>query len=104
MATTSTLKSSPRVRFNWGFWDGRNDGLAKRSAEWNRYGRSHFDKIYEKGYWAGRATANDDPAPTSSDPAWREEAAKIREAARQRHGLVGGMGKLLSQSLGGVRN
>lgn len=64
---------SPRIRFNWGFWDGRNDGLSNRSPEWNRHGRSHFDKVYEKGYWAGRATKADVTLPpTSSDAAWKE--------------------------------
>jgi len=73
MKTTTATKATPRIRFNWGFWDGRNDGLAGRSAVWSKHGKSHPDKIYEKGYWAGRATKSDDPAPTSSEPAWKAE-------------------------------
>lgn len=59
---------TPRVRFNWGFWDGLNDGKARRHATWS----SHFDNAYERGYWAGRAAAQGSEAPTSSDAAWKE--------------------------------
>lgn len=63
--------TTPRIRFNWGFWDGRNDALANRTAVWGEHGKSHFDKVYEAGYWAGRAT-KDIAAVVTSDLAWRE--------------------------------
>jgi len=65
----NNLLNTPRVRFNWGFWDGRSDAQAKRRAIWNEGGKKHFDSIYEVGYWAGREQGSD---PQSSEPAWRK--------------------------------
>lgn len=62
---SSTVKAQPRIRFNWGYWDGRAAAEAGLAPAWSRGGRSHFDKAYEAGYWAGRGSAGE-----TSEPAW----------------------------------
>lgn len=69
-AAGSTSKFAPRVRFNWGFWDGHADGRERRTAIWGRNGQPHFDGAYEDGYWAGRAAAAAGEVPETSDAAW----------------------------------
>jgi len=62
---------SPRERFNWGYWDGRNDQERNKRPEWSKSCRVDlchpFDSLYGKGYWAGR---NDEARPDSSNTAW----------------------------------
>ena len=47
----------PAVRRNWGYWDGVNDRLRGRRAEWSSAstyrGRHPFDLPYGDAYWAG---------------------------------------------------
>lgn len=78
MATAFT----PRVRFNWGFWDGRNDAQAKRQPLWTG---THPDASYYAGYQAGRGSA-DQVGIESSEAAWREEqnAQAARKIERKR--------------------
>lgn len=54
----------PRIRFNWGFWDRRNQGARIRPHPLPK------DKFYRAGYEYGGYTtyAND----TSSDNAWKD--------------------------------
>jgi len=54
-----------RIRFNWGFHDGRHAVESGRRAMWE--GKPHFDAVYEAGYRAGQA----DPLNESSEPAWK---------------------------------
>ena len=49
---TSSLDSN-RVKFNWGFWDGRNDAKNERNPIWTS---PHQWPAYEAGYNAGRAS------------------------------------------------
>lgn len=51
-----------RVRFNWGFWDGRADVRADRTRDVS----THFDRAYADGYVAGRVDVMND----TSEPAW----------------------------------
>ena len=62
-------KTAPRIRFNWGYWDGRSDFANGRPAAW---ASPHFDKAYEAGYWAGKSSCSD---ADSSAPAWAEHKA-----------------------------
>jgi hypothetical protein len=72
------MATTPRIRFNHGFWDGHADCQRKHHPLWNRHGRSHFDRVYEAGYWHGR---RDDMAEVeSSDGAWDQHQ---RESARK---------------------
>ncbi len=53
---------SPRIRFNWGFWDARNDRDARR---YRRDPMPAWDKFYCAGYEAGKHSQSD-----TSDSAW----------------------------------
>ncbi len=60
-----------RVRFNWGFWDGKDDAEHNRFARWCKPGQTSghpFDLIYGQGYWAG---CYDTSGATISTPAWK---------------------------------
>jgi len=56
--------ASPRVRFNWGFWDGRSGAWDGRSTA------GHFDKVYAEGVAYGKKSK--DVATETSDPAWEQ--------------------------------
>lgn len=73
---------SPRIRFNWGFWDGRADAQAKRNPMWS----THPDASYKAGYYAGRET-RDEANVTSSEPAWRAEQNAQADRKQQRKAL-----------------
>jgi hypothetical protein len=64
-----TKRFEDRVRFNWGFWDGKSDGERKRRAMWA--GKKHPDPTYEAGYWAGKKAAGENI--TSSADAWQAQ-------------------------------
>lgn len=74
---TKFTDATPRVRFNWGFWDGQADRKANRRAIWDK-GAKHVDDIYEAGYRAGQ---QQDSHPTSSQDAW-DAYQKTKVAAR----------------------
>jgi hypothetical protein len=70
MKTTSRLPAGfercPRIRLNWGYWDGRAAMAAGRKPEWARtmpvsgsyVGCPHpFDQKYGEGFWLGYAGA-----------------------------------------------
>ncbi len=68
-----TQSSSPRERFNWGYWDGLADRAKGRTAVWAKtaiYRCKHpYDQAYGRGYWDGYYETS--PAPVSSEAAWR---------------------------------
>lgn len=62
-----------RVRFNWGFWEGR--AHAKRRADampifWEK--GKHFDPVYESGFWYGvdAAKCADENVGSSAPAFW----------------------------------
>ncbi len=66
----------PRVRFNWGYWDGavntakgftRPDGITRDNIV-----RHHFDPFYAQGYVAGCDAQDAGRTAKSDDPAWEE--------------------------------
>ncbi len=61
----SALTENPRIRFNWGFWDGHAD---RKSDRPQRDMSTHFDPVYAAGYLYGFRMA--ETAPESSDEAW----------------------------------
>jgi hypothetical protein len=60
-----------RIRFNWGFWNGRNGGP--------RPGRGHFDKYYVAGNDYGRESYY--RLDETSDRAWNDFQATRKAAA-----------------------
>ncbi len=65
-----TKAFTPRVRFNWGFWDAlcaKRNGLRVKDELW--IGR-HFDRSYALGYSAGKNWHDADAA--TSDMAWQQ--------------------------------
>lgn len=74
-ASDASHLDRPRVRFNWGYWDGafmaaegicRLDGLTAETIV-----GKHFDPFYAHGYVAGCASLQNADGPgVSSDPAW----------------------------------
>lgn len=56
---------SPRIRFNWGFWDGY---AVKAYRDVSR----HFDKDYAAGHEMGWQYQQSGITVDSSDPAWKE--------------------------------
>jgi Leu/Phe-tRNA-protein transferase len=67
MNTSTTF--TPRVRFNWGFWDAvaaKRDGRRVQDELWIS---RHFDRAYAKGYSAGKQAEGQ---PATSDAAWKE--------------------------------
>ena len=59
---------SPRVRFNWGFWDGKLAAEQGWEPFWQK--GAHFDPVYEAAYWIGHQHAGQEIS--SSEPAWQE--------------------------------
>jgi hypothetical protein len=57
-----------RVRFNGGYWDGRQAQERGWRPEWAR--GKHFDPAYEAGYWAGREDQRLAVVAQTSDAAW----------------------------------
>lgn len=67
----------PRVRFNWGFWDarqertlGRRRALVDHGPQSTRVVSRQHDRYYHAGYAAGLQSQPDDTV-TSSAPFWR---------------------------------
>ncbi len=62
-----TQATEPRIRFNWGFWDGyaSEHGL----PDWWSTRDSHFDQVYVKGFEAGHESSSYYTIH-SSDEAW----------------------------------
>lgn len=69
-STAAKTTFTPRVRFNWGFWDATDARQAGRRCHDELWIARHFDKAYAKGYSAGKQAP--EANPTSSDAAWKE--------------------------------
>lgn len=85
--TRRKKKVEPRIRFNWGYWDGhayRANGTLPLWAK-QAHDKHPFDPAYGAGVWAGyEDEANQ---PSHSDVAWtcymrgvRADAAAARRA------------------------
>lgn len=89
--TKSSYNPEPRVRFNWGFWDGRRDA-EKRTMRAARYdkttgrptaiegilknGNWTEDAAYAEGYTYGCKSVGTEKVE-SSEPAWVEYRAAV---------------------------
>jgi len=62
--TSADLLKSPRVRFNWGFWDGLAGAWSGRIVS------GHYDQVYANGVVAGKRAAVGGEVPAASDAAW----------------------------------
>jgi hypothetical protein len=63
------VRFEPRVRFNWGYWDGRQDlALGRRNAR--ALDGTHHDPTYAAGYRAGVDDAKAGVVTETSEPAW----------------------------------
>lgn len=72
MTSTAKTTFTPRVRFNWGFWDAlaaKRDGSRPKDEVWIS---RHFDRAYAEGYSAGKQYEG---TPLSSDAAWKARRA-----------------------------
>lgn len=49
----NTLTHTQKCSRNYGFWDGRLQKKLGKPAPWQLFGKPHFDKDYEEGFWAG---------------------------------------------------
>jgi hypothetical protein len=78
-----TQQFPDRVRFNWGFWEGRDDAERNRAPLWQLNGGRSPDATYQAGYALGRDPAHARDA--SSDAAWsvHRKATEQRRAARR---------------------
>ena len=66
------IEKDPRIRFNWGYWDGRHDQERNKFAPWCKPCQTSghpLDRIYGQGYWIGRY---DQSGASTSDQAWKE--------------------------------
>ena len=68
-------KEFERIKFNWGYWDGRADKITGRFSEVTYHRSTHLftvsrenDISYYEGYIRGRDTAGE--ASESSTPQW----------------------------------
>lgn len=64
----------PRVRFNWGYWDGAS-GLVLASVRGEKvnldeFASTHFDRAYGEGFAAGLADMRAGSVKATSDDAW----------------------------------
>ena len=69
MTATVHNLANPRLRFNWGFWDGIDDDDKNRAT---RDVADHHDKVYANGYQFGNLFAKRGHVTrtTNSDSAW----------------------------------
>ena len=80
MAKRAEFLDNPRVRFNWGFWDGFADAKKDRPA---RDMVDHFDPMYAAGYLYGYRQVEDNP--TTSDRAWTMFLEQVRATDPEIH-------------------
>lgn len=76
MARRTTRKASapvleaPRIRFNWGFWDGTQHARMGWGNRWA--GKTHFDPAYKTGFCIGYAEYVRGERHETSEACWRE--------------------------------
>lgn len=66
---------SPRIRFNWGFWDGCQEATWKKAAR-----AEHTNPYYAEGYQRGYALISaGSQEPDSSTGAWQNYISSLDE-------------------------
>ncbi len=68
MTNTENLLDSPRVRFNWGFWDGLYEQRNNKTIR-----TAHTNPHYAAGYKFGYQEISENVE--TSEPAWQRHTA-----------------------------